>query len=251
MSNGLGAVCDDFSVHCRLYLKLEVGSDRESVLHFFERVRREFPTVRRLRRRENSLALEEEASEGGGPRRWVRLDINSLRFGCTSANDVEDVRKFGEFILTQAPYHLTLSDLVYDHMEVTYGFDLRYRGNHDQLVAETLVGDHSANGFLFGEHVSQVIDAQPYFGVALTPACDLQAYVEIKSRTTTFEVRSGSFEGEPISVFLVIRKYWGVEAQSDPGAILHKLFEVADELATDKVVPQVVNPLAAAIASRS
>ncbi|UCC29340.1 MAG: hypothetical protein JSU86_14200, partial [Phycisphaerales bacterium] len=80
--------------------------------------------------------------------------------------------------------------------------------------------------------------------------CDLQAFVEVKSRTTTFEVRSDNFENEPISVFLTTRKYWGVEHPSLVDA-LGTLFDVAEELATDKVVPNLVNSLAAAIASRS
>jgi len=73
----------------------------------------------------------------------------------------------------------------------------------------------------------------------------------VKSRTSTFEVRSGNFEGEPISVFLTLRKYWGMNGTSSPADVLPSLFDTADELATEKVVPSFVNPLAAAIASRS
>lgn len=251
MSNGFSAVCDDFYVSSRLFLKLEMNLEPEAVLHFFDRVRKEFPSLRKLRRREaGSLTIEDEADEQGS-RRWLRVDPTSLRFGHFAPGDTHSVRRFGDLILTQAPFHLTLSDLVYDHLEVIYGFDLRYRGNHDQLVAETLSPEHAANSFLFGDRAAHVIDAQPYFGIALTPECDLQAYVEVKSRTTTFEVRSGNFEGEPISVFLTVRKYWGLEGSSSPAEALETLFELADELAAEKVVPYFVNPLAAAIASRS
>jgi len=251
MNNGLGAVCDDFYVNSRLFLKLEMSVDREAVLQFFDRIRKEFPTLRKLRRRDaGSLTLEDEA-DANGSRRWVRLDQNSLRFGHFAPPDMEEVRRFGELILTQAPYYLTFSDLVYDHLELIYGFDLRYRGNHDQLVAETLWGDHAATAFLFGDQAVHVIDAQPYFGIALSPECDVQAYVEVKSRTTTFEVRSATFESEPISVFLTTRKYWGVDGSTSMVDTLRALFDVADELATEKVVPNFVNALAAAIASRS
>ncbi len=251
MSNGLGAVCDEFYVNCRLFLKLDMNLDREAVLHFFDRIRKEYPSLRKLRRREaGTITLENEADEHGS-RLWIRLDQNSLRFGHFAPNDMSVVRRFGDLILTQAPYHLTFSDLVYDHLEVIYGFDLQYRGNHDQLVAETMWGDHAATGFLFGDQAAQVIDAQPYFGIALTPECDLQAYVEVKSRTSTYEVCTGAFESEPISVFLTARKYWGAVGPVSPAESLKALFEVADELAIQKVVPNFVNPLAAAIASRS
>lgn len=250
MNEGLGAVCDAFYISSRLFLKLDMPLERETVLHFFDRLRKDFPAVRRLRRRESSILLEEEADERGS-RRWLRLDANSIRFGCFQPTDLDEVRRFGALIFEQAPYHLSLNGLDYDHLEMTYGFDLEYRGNHDQLVAETLFADHAGSGFLLGSHAAHIIDAQPYYGIALTPECDMQAYVEVKSHTTTFEVRNTAFEGEPISVFLTIRKFWtGEPTEALPG-MLNTLFETADELASERVVPSFVNPLAAAIASRS
>ncbi len=249
MSSGLGAVCDDFYVNCRLFLKLDMPLERETVLHFFERIRKEYPDLRRMRRHdERCLVLEEEPGEDGR-RRWIRLDPNSLRFGMFSPPDLETVARFAHLILTQAPYHLTFSDLDYDHLELVFGFDLEYRGNHDELIAETFWGG-GAGGCLLGDGTAHVIDAQPYFGIALTPDCDLQAYVEVKSRTSTYEIRSDSYEGEPISVFLTTRKYWGI---NEPGSLtdaMRALLHVGDELATEKIVPHFVNPLAAAIASR-
>lgn len=251
MTTGFGAVCDDFYISSRLFLKLDMNLGAESVLHFFDRIRKEYPSLQKLRRREAGAVTIEEEPDAEGSRRWLRLDAASLRFGHFAPSETNAARRFGELILTQAPYHLTLSDLVYDHLEVIYGFDLRYRGNHDQLIAETLCPDSPGTAFMFGERASQVIDAQPYYGVALTPECDLQAYVEVKSRTSTYEVRSGNFEGEPISVFLTLRKYWGVEGAGNPAESLESLFEAADELAAEKIIPGFVNPLAAAIASRS
>jgi len=251
MTNSLGAVCDDFYINGRLFLKLDLSPGRDTVLHFFDRMRKEYPGLRKLRRRDmSSLMLEEEADEQGS-RRWLRLDPTSLRFGQFSPPDRADTRKFGEFVMGQAPYHLSFSQIDYDHLELSYGFELAYRGNHDQLVAETLLGEHAASSFLFGDHAARIIDAQPYFGVALTPECDLRAYIEIKSRTTTFEVRADTFEGAPITVFLTVRKYWDTESTDALPAVLRTLFDLADELAAEKVVPQFVNPLAAAIASRS
>jgi len=251
MNNGLGALCDDFYVNCRLFLRLDLTLERETVLHFFDRIRKDYPALRKLRRRDaSSLVLEEDLSEQGS-RMWIRLDQGSLRFGQFAPSSLEQVRRFGEVILQQAPHHLSFSELDYDHLEVIYGFDLEYRGNHDQLVSETLMADHAAAGFLFGDHVTHVIDAQPYYGIALSPGCDLQAYVEVKSRTTTYEVRSGTFESEPITVFQTVRKYWAVEESTSLEAAMQSLFDTADELATEKVVPNFVNPLAAAIASRS
>jgi hypothetical protein len=251
MTNGLGALCDEFYVNGRLFLKLDLAPGRETILHFFDRVRKEYSALRKLRRRDSSSVMLEEEPDAQGSRRWLRIDTNCFRFGQFSVQDREDTRRFGEFVLGQAPYHLSFSDLDYDHLEVTYAFELAYRGNHDQLVADTLLGENALASFLMGDHAAKVIDAQPYFGIALTPECDLQAYVEIKSRTSTFEVRSDHYEGAPITVFLTVRKYWDGESMDALSNVLRTLFDTADELAIDKIVPNFVNPLAAAIASRS
>ena len=251
MSTGFGAVCDDFYVSSRLFLKLDMPYERETILHFFDRLRKEFPKLRKLRRRDSGALLLEEEADDEGSRRWVRLDHGGMRFGFFNPPDMESVQRFGRLVVSQAPYHLTFSEIDYDHLELVYGFDLEYRGNHDQLVAETLIGEQPAASFLLGDRSQHIIDAQPYIGIALSPSCDLQAYVEVKSRTTTYEIRSDSFEPTPISVYLTIRKYWSVDepASLEDGLVL--LHEHADDLANEIVVPNFVNPLAAAIASNS
>ncbi|MFQ5462338.1 MAG: hypothetical protein ACE5E5_06885 [Phycisphaerae bacterium] len=250
MESGLSAVCDEFYVNCRLFLKMELGLQRETVLHFFDRLRRSYPTLTKLRRRDDRCLVLEEEPDERNRRRWVRLDQNSLRFGIYSPADLDEVRRFGELIFTQAPCHLTLSDIDFEHLELLYAFDLEYRGNHDQLVAETFFSDQLRGGFLDTGDNTKVIDAQPYFGIALNADCDLQAYLEVKSRTTSYEVRNEAFDGEPISIFLTLRKYWGVTEPVSLDQALATLFDHADETATEKVVPNFVNPLAAAIASR-
>ncbi len=250
MVNDLGVVCDDFYVSCRLFLKLELLPSRETMLHFFDSVRKSFPSLTKLHTREGNVTVLEEDVEERTPRRWIRIDSTSLRFGFFAPPSLEEFRHMANVILTQAPYHLTFSELDYDHLEVIYGFDLAYRGNHDQLVAEALVGEHAAGGFLFGDHAVHTIDAQPYFGIALTPDCDEQAYLEVKSRTSTFEVRNASYEDEPITIFLTVRKYWGGQRADAVASCCEHLSDVCDELATERIVPGFVNPLAAAIAGR-
>lgn len=250
MSTDFATFCDDFYVSCRLFLKLDLALERETVLHFFDRIRKEFPGLVKFRRREDGgLVLEEEANEGES-RRWLRLESGSLRFGHFGPPDLDSVRRLADVLLEQAPYHLTLSDLDYEHLEVIYGFDLEYRGNHDQLMAETFWSDHPPGQFLLSEEAAHAIDAQPYFGMALTPECDLQAYVETKSRTSTYEVRTGDYARQPLSVFLTLRKYWNVGTDRGLAETAAVLFDRADELATNCVVPLLVNPLAQAIASR-
>lgn len=249
MDGTFGALCDEFHITSRLYLKLELPASRETLLHFFERLRRAYPSLSRMRRREDGSLVLEDGDGSGGARRWVRLHENSLRFGQRSPGDVGEFARLADLILEQAPHHLSLSDIDYDHLETIYGFDLEYRGNHDALVAQTFFSDHALGSFVEGEDVRHTIDCQPYFGVALTPECDVQAAVEIKSRTTTFEVRTGEYQPQMLSVQLAVRKYWGF---SEPRALVEEhrqLMRYATDLAEQKVIPTFVTPLAQAIAS--
>ena len=243
-------VCDEFYSSCRLYLKLELAPERETVLHFLDRLRKDFPQMQKLRRRDDGGLVLEEESEAESSRRWLRLERHSLRLGFFSPPDVGAVRRLAEAVFEQAPYYLTFSPLDYDHLETVYAFDLEYRGNHDELVAETLWADHPLGQYLLGSGACHAIECQPYLGIALTPDCDLQAYVETKSRTNTYEVRSGEYDRQSLSVFLTVRKYWDASRDGELSRVALDLFDRADELAADFVVPQLVTPLAQAIASR-
>ena len=244
-------ICDDFHIATRLFLKLDLALERETVLHFFDSVKREFPTLRKLRRQDDSSLILEEDEVSDGSRRWLRLDQSAIRLGHHSpVVDLESARHLGDTVLKMAPYHLTLGDLDYDHLEVVYVFDLEYRGNHDQLVADTLHTEGPMAGLLAGEGVVHAIDSQPFIGLAISDACDTQIYVEIKSRTSTFEVRSGQYDPQPLSVFLTARRYWGFSEAESLLDAHHELMRLAHDWAVEKVVPLVVNPLAHAIASR-
>ena len=84
--------------------------------------------------------------------------------------------------------------------------------------------------------------------MALTEECDLQAYVDVKSRSTTYEIRTGDFDEQPLSVRLVLRKYWSAD---QGGSLLEehrRLFDLCERLAAEQVVPVLVTPLAQRIA---
>lgn len=250
MSVAFGAHCDDFHVATRLFLKLDLGLERETVLHFFDSVKREFPLLRKLRRREDSSLLLEEDENDEGAKRWLRLDPSAVRLGHYNPSSIEEANRFAQVVLQMAPYHLTLGDLDYDHLEVVLGFDLEYRGNHDQLVADTFFSEGPLAGLVTGESVHQTIDAQPFLGLSLSESCDTQVYLEVKSRTSTYEVRTGQFDAQPLTVFLTLRRYWGFGEAENLLDAHRELADRAEDWAITRVVPLLVNPLAHAIASR-
>ncbi len=249
MTIAFGAHCDDFHIATQLFLKLDLAMQRETVLHFFDSVKREFPTMRKLRRREDGALLLEEDETTEGSRRWLRLDEGAIRLGCHNPQQSADAEHLGQVVLKMAPYHLTLGDLDYDHLEVVYGFDLDYRGNHDQIIADTLLADGPLAGLLSHASVHQTIDAQPFLGLAISESCDTQVYVEVRSRTSTYEVRTQHYEPQQMSVFLTLRRYWGFGEEASLTNAHTQLTKLAEEWAAERVVPLIVNSLAHAIAS--
>lgn len=246
-----GTYCDEFHVASHLSLKLALEPSREALLHFLEVVRRAYPQLVRFRRREDASVLLEEEGDGADAERrsYLRLDRNALRLGHGSPADAEAVTRMGRVVFTQAPYDLSLSDLDYEFMEVAFGFDLEYRGNHDELVAETLMAETPLTAAMNGAG-KRIIDCQPFIGIALSDDCTTQAYIEIKSRTSTYEIRVGEYEGAALGVCVTVRRYWGFDRHSDLVTAHGELVTAAEQLAASRVVPLVVQPLAAAIASR-
>ena len=244
-----GVFCDEFYVNTRLYLKLDLDPSRETLLHFMEQIRRAFPRMSRLRRREDGGLVLDEANRESRDRRFVRIDTSALRFGNFRPVDADAVSSFAGMILRQAPHHLSLSELDYDYMEVAFGFDLEYRGNHDELVADTLFSDLPLLNALTSED-GHVIDCQPFFGVKLSDDCQKQVYLEVKGRTSTYEIRTGEYESTRLSIYLTARQYWGFAADKDLLSVHRDLLASGEQHAAESAVPHLVQPLAAAIASR-
>lgn len=243
------ALCDEFYVNSRLYMKLELDASREGILHFFEQIRKGYPQMNRFRRRDDGASVLDEDAGVGEPRRYVRLESNALKFGCYSLNDEAAITRFAELVLDQAPHQLSFSDLDYDYLEVVMGFDLEYRGNHDELVAETLLPDNPLFAPL-DDNPRRVIDCQPFFGFATGDNCEEQTFVEVKGRTSTYELRSGEFENSVLSVLVTVRRYWGFGSSASLFETYRELLEAAARFAEQRAVPCLVKPLAAAISSR-
>ena len=69
-------------------------------------------------------------------------------------------------------------------------------------------------------------------------------------KAQSYEVRTGEYDSQLLSVNLSVRRYWGFDESRDMPRIHDRMSEIADELAVSRVVPLVVNPLALAIANR-
>jgi len=243
------SVCDDFYVNMRLSTQLPLPNNRETVLHFFERVQKRFPEMTRFRKHENGdLAIEE--SRDNDSYRWVTLESKRLCAGHVNPASLEDALKIHAMLLEQAPYDLGLSPVEVDYLDILFGFDLAYRGNHDEIIAQSLFRDSPLHCLLDENPDAKAVDIQPSFTVALSDDCRLQARIDVVTRTNSYQVRTGDYGNDVISVYCVIRRYWGDRPKEPMHELIADLGRRAEEMCINQVIPKIIQPISAAIASR-
>ena len=155
-----------------------------------------------------------------------------------------------KLLLQQAPHQLGVSPVEVDYVDVLFGFDLEFNGNHDEIIAESLLVD-SPLTCLTEESGARAVDFQPTVTVALSDDCRLQARIDVVTRTNSYQVRTGDYSDEVISVYLIIRRYWGDRPRDPMHEMFKQMAEKAEALCTQYIVPRVLRPISSAIASRS
>jgi hypothetical protein len=249
MANPFGAFCEDFYVNMRLGSQLHLPHNRETLLHFFERVQRQFPTMTRFRKNDaNELNLEED--RGGESYRWVSVEQKRISAGHVNPAAVEDSFKLHTMLLEHAPHLLGISPVEIDYLDVLFGFDLGFTGNHDEIIADSLLAE-SPLTCLTEEKGAKPVDFQPTVTVALSDDCRLQARIDVVTRTNSYQVRTGDYSDDVISVYLILRRYWGDRPREPMEKMFVNMAERAEELCHTHILPKVVKPISAAIASRS
>jgi len=246
--NSYSSLCDDFGVCVYLNTKMDISGQRETVLHFFEAVQKTFPRMLDFDRRENGdYYLEEERDQGSY--RWITLEARRLCIGFVNPPALEDADGTNERLLEIAPYHLDLSGLDTESLDVLFNFDLMYAGNHDEVVAEAL-GTGTPLENLLQLSGSRVINFEPSIMLALDENCRLQARLSVETRTNAYQIRTGQFQEAPISVYFTIRQYWGKQPYKSFVESYHNQRRIALELVDSHVIPQIIQPLTRAISAK-
>ena len=246
MATSFGALCTDFYINHKLTLKMDLPSERETILHFFDRMRKSLPSMNRFKRYDGELALESARKDARY--NWLALRRNSIRTGQVNPESMEAAVAYHKLVLELAPYHLTISPLDVDYVELMYGFDLECRQNHDAVIFDALYRD-TPLGNLMPQEDQRVLDVQPAFGQSLNESGDLQAYFEVKTRPKSRRGSSKRYSGEPISLFLTLRKYGPVGDLADLPASIDQLNAHAETLATERLIPDLLTPIAQHIGS--
>src|SRR5688572_32453607 len=102
MSHPYSAFCEDFYVNMRLGSQLALPHNRETLLHFFERMQKQYPTMTRFRKHDNGeLTLEEDRNTQSY--RWSTLETRKLSSGHVNPPSIEEALKLHTFLLELAP----------------------------------------------------------------------------------------------------------------------------------------------------
>ena len=242
--NSFGTFCSDFYVNQNIILSMDLPKMQESASELFDRIRREIPEFERIRPFEQELALE--TAEIDGQYQWVGLKPRSIASGFVNPTHVDRAYDLHRLILELAPYYLSLTPLQIECIELVYGFDLPARENRNAVVMQSLLAN-SALASLTDDGIEQLIDVQPRIGFSLNEACDVQAFVEVKTRTTATETATQIFNDEPISVYLTLRKNGPIQDVEDLVATFNRLSGHIEHVAEHRVIPDIVVPLHQAI----
>lgn len=243
-----GSLADDFYCNLNLNTEMALPAQRETILGFFERVQKAYPSMRNFYTRENGdFVLEEDKEQG--QYRWVSVESRRVCSGYVNPPTITAAIEQHRLVLELLPYMLSVSPLDCEALDLMLGFDYPYRGNHDALVAEVF-GVSSALDGLVEVPSSQVISFEPSVTIALDETCRLQARLMVETRTSAYHVRRGDYPEEHISVYFTIRKYGSL----DPGTTYEETLDVlslhSERLLEQSVVQQVLRPLAQAISAR-
>ncbi|MEN6384234.1 MAG: hypothetical protein ABFD79_03455 [Phycisphaerales bacterium] len=248
MSISYSSLCDDFYVDMYINTRFDLPSDRDILLTFFERIKKQYPSMTILNREGTEYSLEE--SSRSEHNRWVSVDSDRLGGGSSNPVSFQQAFELPKFVIDLVPYMLGIRSLDIESLDLTFSMDFDYAGNHNDIIAEALFSG-SAFSRVFDVQAPGAINLSPSVVVALNEDCSTRARIAIESRTDESEIKSGKFDSDkPISLFLTMRQYPQAGQEFEIEKVFNKLCGLAVEYMDEKVVQNIVMPLTNAIAHR-
>jgi hypothetical protein len=240
------AYCDDYYVNMNLNTEMELPQTRDTVLHFFEQVKKSYPAMRNFYSRERGeFVLEEDKDKGDY--RWVSIEARRVSSGYVNPSSVEEAMKQHAMVLDMIPYGLSVSPLDCESLNVMYGFDYTYRGNHNQLLADAL-GIVPAFEKMLEINGATILANEPSIQFALDEECRTQCRLSIEPRTSAYHVRVKEFPEEQLSVYFTARRYGSLDGEETYVSAMKKLSDICREVVDGYIVENVLRPLQQAIA---
>ncbi len=249
MSNCYSSLCDDFYIDMYINTELDLPTQRDTILAFFERIQKEFPSMGCFYRREkNEYCLEEDRS--AAQYRWITLETDRIGSGVVNPSNFESAYCQDRLVLELVPYMLSVSHLDIDSLDVTFAMDFDYTGSHDEVIAEALLAQ-SAFSCLLDLPSARPIGFSPAVVAALSDDGRTQARISGESKTSVIESGKQKYKSdEAISLFFTIRQYPSSTEKFDALKSFEHQCQLAEKLMAEKIVPNFVQPLTETIAQK-
>jgi len=249
MSNSYSSLCDDFYVDMHVNTELELPSQRDTLLAFFERIQKQYPSMGNFYRGENGEFCLEE-SKDTGQYRWVSVERDRIGSGIVNPAKLEDTYEQDRLVLELMPYMLGVSHLDIDSLDLTYSMDFDYQGNHDEVIAEALFASSAFSCLLDASH-SKALGFSPTVLVSLSEDCRTQARIAVESNTSAYEIRNQKYvPDEAISLYFTVRQYPRPDEKFDAIKSFENQKLIIEDMMASKIMSNFVQPLANAIAHR-
>jgi len=150
-------------------------------------------------------------------------------------------------VLELVPYALSISSLDCESLNIMFGFDFNYRGNHSQLLAEAL-GLCPAFERLAELPGATVLAYEPALQLALDADCRTQVRLNFETRTSAYHVRTGEYPEDQLSVYVTARRYGSLDPGETFVSTMEKLAQAACDIIDNYVIDNVLKPLQHTIA---
>ena len=248
MSDSYSSLCDDFYLDTYINTELDLPMQRDTILAFFERIQKQFPSMGCFyRRKNNEYCLEEDRN--AGQYRWITLEIDRIGSGVVNPSSFEDAYRQDRLVLELVPYMLSVSHLDIDSLDVTFGMDFDYAGSHDEVIAEAL--GSAAFNCLLDLPAARPIGFSPVVVVALSDDCRTQGRISVESKTSVYGSEEQKHRSdEAISLSFTIRQYPSSTEKFDALKSFEYQCRLAEELMAEKIVPNFAQPLTNVIAQK-
>ena len=250
MANSYAALCDESYINMRLGTQMKMVTDRTTIVSFFERMQRLYPGMANFHQdtRHGEFSIEE--SRERNLYRWLSLEPNRLSSGYLNPPETQEAYAYNASVLETVPYYLAVSPVDLDYLDVLWGFDFSYKGNHHELIAEALLGD-SPLGRLLETPGSKGINFEISGIVSLSEDARTHARVWVEPRTTPNHVRTGEYNEEMVSLYVIVRQWSGGRRLPELPELHTQLIEMGEKFIHERVLNSFVTPIREAIARRS
>jgi len=249
MLNNYDSLCDDFYYDMYVNTELDLPASRDTILSFFERVQKQFPSMNSFYRRDaGEYCLEERDRTENS--RWIAIEKDRIGSGLINPSHHNSIYTQHRLVLELIPYMLGVSHLDIRCLDVTIAMDFCYAGSHDEVIAEALFGS-SAFSCLLDLPSASPIGFSPAVVVALSEDCRTQARVSVESKTSVAEPpRKEQNLDEAISLSLTVRQYPRGTEKFDALKSFEDQCRLVEQLMAERIILEFVYPITNVIAQK-